>query len=263
MAKLATERGVKMAVSLESSWHSYRQTRSEEARRVLLEAYLPLVRQVVGRLRVKLPPHLDYEDLAGMGVLGLMDALDRFDPARGVKFETYAGMRIRGAILDELRQTSWIPRSVTDKLKLVNETCARLEQETGGAVDDRQLAAQLGIPVSQLEELWLQANFLSVVSLEEFLLAGDGEDGIRLGNSLADPASPDPVSRLAERELEEALARGIQQLGEKDRLVLSLYYHEGLTLKEIGRVLGVTESRVCQLHGRALGRLRQSLAEYV
>lgn len=251
-----------MAVEVDALWQAYRNTSNHELRQKLITLYLPLVRMAAGRLRVKLPPHLDREDLASFGLFGLFDAIEKYDPARGVKFETYASQRIRGAILDELRQASWAPRSVTDKLRRVNQAYARLEQEFGPDVPDELVAKEAGISPEELGELWAQTNYLTTLSLEEFLLGGDAENSPQMSEAIADDSSPDPEAAYTEKELREALALAVESLPEKDRLVLSLYYHEGLTLKEIGRVLEVSESRVCQLHARALARLRQKLLDF-
>ena len=231
-----------MAMDLDRLWLQYRRSKDEEIRQQLLTHYLPLVKLAAGRLYVKMPVHLDREDLASFGVFGLLDALEKFDPARGVKFETYAYQRIRGAIIDELRAAHWAPRSEADRWRRLAEISAG----DAGALS-----------LDETEEIAGQVGFLSAVSLEKFFF--DDQEGLRNADLVADPASPNPETIYEERELVADLTKAVALLPDKDRLVLSLYYYEGLTLKEIGQVLEVSESRVCQLHARALLRLRQLL----
>ncbi|WP_227767210.1 FliA/WhiG family RNA polymerase sigma factor [Zhaonella formicivorans] len=225
------------------------------------EDYLPLVKYIVGRLQVKLPPYLDSEDLLSYGIFGLLEAMAKYDPERGIKFETYATPRIRGAVLDAVRKASWAPRSTWEQVKEYNRVVQKLEQELGGEVPDVLIAKELGISQEELEQLLIEVNSVAVESLENFLLATE-EGGLTLGDTVIDEKSPNPESILEEQELKAALVQAIERLGEKDRLLLSLYYYEELTLKEIGKVLDVSESRVCQLHARALSRLREELKEF-
>ncbi|NLL18355.1 MAG: FliA/WhiG family RNA polymerase sigma factor [Clostridia bacterium] len=219
--------------------------------------YLPLVKYVAGRIPAKLPVHMDREDLISYGVLGLMDAIDKFDAGRGIKFETYASQRIRGAILDALRQNSWAPRSVMDKLRRVNNAYKSFEGKEQEPSEE-EIAAQAEMSVQELRSVLAEVNRLGVDSLEQFL-TDNSEDNFRLGDILADQDSPNPEAVYIDKEIKERLASALQQLSERDYLVLSLYYYEGLTLKEIGAVLEVSESRVSQLHARALIRLRGEL----
>lgn len=219
--------------------------------------YLPLVKYVAGRIPARLPPHLDREDLISYGVLGLMDAIEKFDAARGIKFETYASQRIRGAILDALRQNSWAPRSVLDKLRRVNNAYKSFEQR-GKEPSEEEVAAKAEMSVSELRSVLAEVGRIGMDSLEQFL-ADDAEGDFRLGDVIANENSPNPETTYIDKETKERLAVALQQLSERDYLVLSLYYYEGLTLKEIGAVLDVSESRVSQLHARALLRLRSEL----
>lgn len=227
-------------------------------REQMILRYLPLVKQMAGRLKVKLPPHLDREDLVGYGVLGLMDALDKYDPGRGIKFETYASRRIKGAILDALRRDNWAPRSVLDRLRQVERAYQQLESQWGREVSDEETASAAGMSVEELQETLAEGSRLAVESLEKFLVDG-AESNLRLLDTIQDVSSPDPAMVYAEEELLRDLTRALKKLGERDYLILSLYYFEELTLKEIGKVLEVSESRVCQLHARALLRLRGEL----
>lgn len=225
------------------------------------EDYLPLVKYIVGRMQVKLPPFMDQEDLISSGIFGLLDAIKKYDPARGIKFETYATPRIRGAVLDAVRKANWAPRSTYEQLKKYNQTLQRLEQRYGREVSDQEVADEMAVSLEEINRILMDANSLSVESLENFLLTSE-ESQLTLGDTVVDENSADPEKEYEEIELKEALASAIKRLNEKDRLLLNLYYYEGLTLKEIGQVLEVSESRVSQLHARALTRLRGELKEY-
>ncbi|MGB9885504.1 MAG: sigma-70 family RNA polymerase sigma factor [Moorellales bacterium] len=243
----------------ERLWDRYLRNRDPETRRELVLAYLPLVKYLAARLKVRPQTGLTQEDLEAYGVVGLLEALERYDRGRGAGFETFARRRIQGAMLDALRRQQWVPRSVRERLQQVGSAVRALEQEKGEAVTDEQLAAYLGWSVAEVQEVWLEAHEAALTSLEEVLFSGEGEPPAR---PVADPESPDPVKAYEEKELRALLARALTELGETDRLVLSLYYYEGLTLKEIGQVLGVSESRACQLRGRALVRLRARIKEW-
>ncbi|NLW06519.1 MAG: FliA/WhiG family RNA polymerase sigma factor, partial [Clostridia bacterium] len=234
-------------------WATYLSGREDSCRQELVLKYLPLVNYHIKRLAVKLPRHLEQEDLVSYGIIGLLEAIDRFDPSRGVKFENYASQRVRGAILDALRKAHWAPRTLIEKLRQVGNIYRRLEQEQGGEVSDAEVAAAAGITVAELLELMERGSQMALLSLEDCLVGRGGEEsGSVLGEYLIDPQSPDPVEYSERRELHQALIKGLEELKEKDRLVLTLYYYEGLTLKEIGKVMGLSESRICQLHGRAI-----------
>lgn len=227
------------------------------SREEMITNYLPLVKYVAGRIPAKLPPHLEREDLISYGVIGLMDAIDKFDLTRGVKFETYASQRIRGAILDALRQNNWAPRTVIDKLRRVNDAFKVFEgmdQEPSEEV----VAKEAGMSAQEFRLALTEINQLGIDSLDRFLTE-NAEDNFRLGDVLADESSPDPEARYLDKEMKERLIQAIERLVERDHQILSLYYYQGLTLKEIGAVLDVTESRVSQLHARAILRLRNEL----
>jgi len=252
-----------MAVNNLDLWQSFASNREGKVRQELALKYLPLVKYIVGRLAVKPPPSLDQEDLLGYGIVGLLEAIDRYDPSRGVSFEAFAARRIRGAVLDALRRAHWAPRTLIEKLKQVSAVYRRLEQEQGMEPRDEEVAKAAGLEVGELQDLLERGAQMAIISLEEFLLNEEREETVRRGELLADTQSPAPDQRLEQEELRRALREALQSLSDRDRLILTLYYHEGLTLKEIGEVLQISESRVCQLHGRALLNLRNKLADYL
>ncbi len=246
----------------EKLWSAYAGENCEAAYNELVNSYLPLVRFIVSRLNFKLPNHLEQEDLVSYGIFGLMEAIKKFDWTRGVKFETYASQRIRGAVVDALRREQWAPRSVADKLKAVQRAYQKFESEGITDVSEEQLAEEMGISLEALRDTMTEISQLSVVSLDEFL-HGQEVDSISRADTISDPKSPNPAARVLEEEFRDYLAAAIEELPEKDRVVISLYYYEELTLREIGMILEVSESRVSQLHARALMRLREKLNKYM
>ena len=231
-------------------WLKYKETKSVDLRNALAENYLPLVRLVCGRLAMSLPPHLDRDDLLSSGFFGLLVAIDRFDPTRNIKFETYAGMRIRGAMLDYLRSKDWIPVSMRQRIRKYEQTVCRLENELGRSATDKEVAAALNISVEELHTLINQCNSATVIPLEEYLQT-DTNDAI----------DTNPANSTELFELKETLAKAIDRLPEKERTVVSLYYYEELTLKEISLILHLTEARISQLHTKAIFRMRGYLAQ--
>ncbi|MFD5829932.1 FliA/WhiG family RNA polymerase sigma factor [Lentzea sp. NPDC060358] len=240
-------------------WRSYGESRDQGQRDRLVLHYAPLVKYVAGRVGTGLPAHVDVADLIQSGIFGLVDAIEKFEPERGLKFETYAMQRIRGAILDDLRSQDWVPRSVRSRARDVERALERLGAKLQRTPTDRELAAELKIGLSELRELYGQLQLTSVVALDELIAPNKG--GSSLAESLPDDAAEDPVASLVDQDSRRQLADAIAQLAERDRVVVTLYYFENLTLAEIGKVLGVTESRVCQLHTRAVLRLRTKLNE--
>ncbi|HQK95203.1 MAG TPA: FliA/WhiG family RNA polymerase sigma factor [Armatimonadota bacterium] len=237
----------------------YRQNMSPEEREALILQYAHLVRYVVGRIMVELPRHVDRDDLIGHGTIGLIRAVDKFDPRRGVKFETYAISVIRGAVLEALRQEDWVPRSVRDKSRRVAQAIRQIELELGRPPEDAEIAEALEMTLDEYQALLASIAKISVVSLETGFEADPDSSGSPV-DEIADQApGPDAVYGRAERK--QILAQAIDSLPEREKLVIALYYQEGLTLKEIGLVLEVTESRVCQLHTQALLRLRGRLEQ--
>ncbi|WP_372493843.1 FliA/WhiG family RNA polymerase sigma factor [Prauserella aidingensis] len=243
--------------AIKALWHEFATEPSQRVRDRLVLHYAPLVKYVAGRVGTGLPTHVDVADLIQSGIFGLVDAIEKFDPDRGLRFETYAMQRIRGAILDDLRSQDWVPRVVRSRAREVERTLERLGARLGRTPTDAEVATELGISLNELHELYGQLRLTSVVALETLVAAGRDSDSVV--ESLPDDDAVDPAAVLVDRDNREQLADAISQLSERDRIVVSLYYFESLTLAEIGKVLGVTESRVSQLHTRAVLRLRAKL----
>lgn len=243
-------------------WERYKADGDDRARERLILQYAPLVKYVAGRVSVGLPPSIEHGDLTSYGMFGLIDAIEKFDLDKGVKFETYAISRIRGAIIDELRSVDWVPRSVRSKAREVEAALVRLEARLHRTPTEDELAAELGLDVDELRVSLAQVSLTSLVALDETL---PGEEGDRqaLVDTLQDPRSPDPQARVDDAELKRLLGEAITGLPERERNVLVLYYFEGMTLSQIGEVLGVTESRICQIHTKSVLGLRAKLIERV
>lgn len=235
---------------------------SVQEREQFIADYTPLVRRIAHRIAVRLPPHLEVEDLIHSGFLGLMDAMEKFDPKRNTSFRTYAEFRIRGAILDELRARDWLPRSMREKANRLEEVSRRLEGRLGRPATEAELARGMKMDLRSFQDLLQQVSPVSFLRLDDCPgLSGFSEDS--LADQLLDPSAPDPLAQLELEELKRFLTEEIERLPAREKLVLSLYYLEELTLKEIGEVMGVTESRVCQLHSQAVIRLRGRLKKKI
>jgi RNA polymerase sigma factor FliA len=245
---------------MHSVWVEYRRTGDKQVRDRLILTYAPLVKYVAGRLGSGLPAHVDDEDLVSYGLLGLIGAIERFDPTREIKFETYALGRIKGAIIDELRSLDWVPRSVRARAREIERSIAELESKLGRAPTDEEIAGKLGTTVEELDDALLEISRTSIGALDELWTVSAGGDQVALIDTIEDPTGPSPPSALDATELREAMADAIARLPEREKLVVTLYYYEELTLREIGEVLGVTESRVSQLHTKAILRLKARLA---
>ncbi len=242
-------------------WQEFKASGSPEARERLILHYAPLVKYVASRVATGLPSSVEQADLVSYGMFGLIDALDKFEPGRGNKFETYAIPRIKGAIIDELRAMDWVPRSVRFKAREIEKAYADLEAMLKRAPTEAELAARLGISVSELHDVVTQISFVSVLALDEVLSVGsDRGEQVSLLDTLADRGH-DPTVGVESQETRGMLAAAINSLSEREKIVVTLYYFEGLTLAEIGEILGVTESRVCQIHTKAVNGLRLQLAE--
>lgn len=245
----------------EHLWTTYVAHRDSKVREQIIVQYAPLVKYVVGRLAINLPTIVDSDDIISYGTLGLIDAVERFDPARGIKFETYAIARIRGAIIDALRSLDSIPRTARQRAREIEIAIGDLEAKLKRPPHDEEVAASLGMDVERYREVCVRTSVVTV-SLDSLLGPDEDDQGGGSGMrayAFEDRDSPDPASMTERRELEGALVQGVKNLPERERLVLSLYYYEELTMKEISRVMEISESRVCQLHAQAVLRLRATL----
>jgi RNA polymerase sigma factor for flagellar operon FliA len=248
--------------SLEDAWRRFKSQRDPKARAAIIDNYSYLVKITAGRVVTNLPPNLEREDLYTAGSMGLIKAVDQFDPGRQVKFETYAIALIRGAILESLREEDWVPRSVRERAKNLERAFFDVELETGVPATEEQVAARLGVSQDDLVRMLADTSRTSVLSLDDMLLGsggGDGSERLHLGDILTDD-SANPSGDVELRERIRELGAAIDRLPERERLVIALYYYEGLTFKEIGKVLTVSESRVYQLHTQAVLRMRSYLA---
>ncbi|NTW39651.1 MAG: RNA polymerase sigma factor WhiG [Cellulomonadaceae bacterium] len=248
--------------AVESVWVVYKGSGDRSSRERLILHYAPLVTMVASRVGAGLPSTVEQADLVSYGMFGLIDAIEKYELDRAVKFETYASSRIRGAIIDELRAIDWIPRSVRTKARAVDRAFAELEGELRRAPSEVEVAARLEMPVTDLRAIFTQLSTVNVAALDELLGAGSERgDSLSLLDTLEDPGATDPAGNVEAQETKILLARAIERLGEREKIVLVLYYYENMTLAEIGRVLGVTESRISQMHTAAMLRLRTFLQD--
>ena len=246
------------AVELRDLWRRYKVDGDEKARERLVVAYSPLVKFIAGRMASGLPSHVEESDLISYGLLGLIGAIERFDTEREIKFETFAVARIKGAIIDELRSLDWVPRSVRARARQVERAHQKLEAKLQRAPTDEEMAAELEISVEDFHGVLLEIANSSVLALDDLWTFADPEGGSQVSvlDTIQDPGGIDPESEAQASEVKDRLADAIESLPERERLVIALYYYENLTLREIGEVLGVTESRVSQLHTKAVIGLR-------
>jgi len=245
----------------EELWAQYTDTKDRSIRNYFIEKYAPLVKYVAGRVMVSITSSVDFQDLVSFGVIGLIDAIDKFDLNRDIKFKTYAVTRIRGSIFDELRNLDWLPRSVRQKAKDIERAISQLELKLGRAAKDNEIAEAMGISIEDFHQLLLRVGTNALISIDENWFSNDGNDNspISIEETLESTSAISP-NILAERtELKKMIAQAIADLPEREKQVLILYYYEELTLKEIGSILAVTESRVSQLHTKAIMRLRGRL----
>lgn len=240
-------------------WQEYKATGKEKIREKLIVKYAPFVKYVAGKIFVNLPSNIEFDDLVSYGILGLIDAIEKFDIDRNIKFKTYAKTRIRGAIFDELRVLDWTPRSIRQKARKLEKAYAKLESKLGRAARDEEVAEYLGISVHELHNLFNETKKSLLLSLDELFY--DDEEGASRLDFVEDKKSDNPQSKIEQSEIRDILAESINRLSERERLVVTLYYYEDLTSKEIGRILGVSDSRISQLHTKAILRLRGRLGQ--
>jgi RNA polymerase sigma factor for flagellar operon FliA len=246
-------------VEIDRLWNEFKRTGSRALRDKLILHYSPLAKYVGARVAAGLPQSVDQSDLVSYGIFGLIDAIEKFDLSRGYKFETYAISRIKGAILDELRSIDWVPRSVRAKSRALEKAYMKLEATLQRSPTDDELAAEMRLTPEQLQALLTQISSLGLVALDETLSSGERGESATLGDTIPD-RSDGPVSTYETEEMRHILATAINTMPEREKIVLTLYYYESLTLAEIGLVLGVTESRVCQIHTKAVLHLRARLS---
>ncbi|CAN5485769.1 RNA polymerase sigma factor WhiG [soil metagenome] len=256
MRRSILETNVK-AIELRDLWRRYKANGDERARERLVVAYSPLVKYVAGRMASGLPAHVEEADLISYGLVGLISAIKRFELAREIKFETYALPRIKGAIIDELRSLDWVPRSVRARAREIERANVKLEGRFQRAPTDEEMASELEMTMDEFQEALLQISNSTIAALDELWSISDTSgDQVSLLDTLHDPDAPDPAQLMDASELKDRIADAIARLPEREKLVIALYYYENLTLREIGEVLGVTESRISQLHTKAVLRLR-------
>lgn len=254
-----TARNRKLVAEL---WDDYTKDPSSDARDRLILHYSPLVKFVAGRVASGLPQNIDQSDLMSYGIFGLIDAIEKFQPERGFKFETYAISRIKGAIIDELRSIDWVPRSLRAKARNVERAYSTLENKLKRTPEDAEVAKELDVSIDELNNMMAQISFVGLVALDEVIDSGSDKSNVTtVKDTLTADATHDPVVNFEVDEMKQMLADSINRMPDRERLVLTLYYYEGLTLAEIGDVLGVTESRVCQIHTKAIFQLRGRLQE--
>ncbi len=245
--------------SEEELWVLFKQNRDPKIRDLFVKQYAPLVKYVAGKVAMGMPNNVEFDDLVGFGVFGLFDAIKKFDPDKHVKFKTYAVTRIRGAIFDELRSIDWVPRSVRQKTREIEDTIHRLESSLGRAATDQELADELRMTTKEFQKTMMKISGTSILSLNDVWYTGDDNDKVSIVDSIESPSSLNPDIIVEKDEIKRVIVQAITELPEKEKKVLVLYYYEDLTLKEIGKILEVTESRISQLHTKAIMRLRSKL----
>ena len=240
-------------------WKKYKRTKSPQLREEIVKKYLYLVKYVAGRVAIGLPPNVEFNDLVSYGILGLFDAITKYDVSQGNKFETYAVSRIRGSIMDELRKLDWAPRLLRKKAREIDKKCKELEERHGRIATDSELAKALNITTDELNSVYSDLNSTTFLSLDEVWQNDDGNKPISRLQTIEDSLITNQFSYVHQSEIKDILAGSIEDLPEKEKLVIVLYYYENLTLREIGEILDVSESRVCQIHTKVITRLRSHL----
>ncbi|HTL46734.1 MAG TPA: FliA/WhiG family RNA polymerase sigma factor [Verrucomicrobiae bacterium] len=244
-------------------WKKYKRTKSQALREDIVKKYLYLVKYVAGRVAIGLPPNVEFNDLVSYGILGLFDAINKYDVSQGNKFETYAVSRIRGSIMDELRKLDWAPRLLRKKAREIEKKCKELEEKYGRIASDEELSKALNISTTELNSIYSDLNSTTFLSLDEVWQNDDGNKPISRLQTIEDSLITNQFNYVHQSEVKEILAHAIDELPEKEKLVIVLYYYENLTLREIGEILDVSESRVCQIHTKVVTRLRSHLMKKV
>ncbi|MCH8070627.1 MAG: FliA/WhiG family RNA polymerase sigma factor [Proteobacteria bacterium] len=229
----------------------------------IVKEYSPMIKYVANRIALRLPPHIEVDDLISVGAIGLMDAIEKYDPSRGAKFKTYAEFRVRGSILDELRSLDWVPRSVRQKASNLDAVSSKLQSKLGRLPEDEEIAKEMGVTLEEFFKTLNETRNMPLLSLEDLGIARDSGDKQSLLDTLEGRGDVDPQTQMRLTELKNLIAAAIDSLPEKERLMVSLYYYEELTMKEIGEVLGITESRISQIHSKAVYRLRTKLKSLI
>ena len=241
-------------------WAEYKSTGSQRAKDELIVHYAPLVKYVAARVAIGLPNNVDQEDLASSGIVGLMEAVAKFEPERGFKFESYAAQRIRGAIIDDLRSLDWVPRSVRAQARRVEEVLSKLTDKLGRSPTDEEVAEEMGVTVRKLRAIYSKVSTILFVSLDRLLSVGDkGDSGMSLVDTLVDTKAEDPAAAVEEREMKDFLRKAIAGLPERERTAITLYYYEGLSLAEISQVVGVSQARISQMNAKSVMTFRSIL----
>ncbi len=240
-------------------WKEFKKTKSPVIRDQFIRQYMPLVKYVAGKVSTGMPDNVEFDDLVGFGQFGLLDAINKYDPDKNVKFKTYAVTRIRGAIFDELRELDWVPRSVRQKSREIEDTIVNLEARLGRTATDEEIAKAMGMSESDYQSVVMKISGTSVLSLNDVWYPGDDNDHMSIGDSIEAPSSLNPDVIVEREEVRKVIAEAISELPKNEKMVIVLYYHEDLTFKEIGQVLNVSESRISQLHTKANLRLRSKL----
>jgi RNA polymerase sigma factor for flagellar operon FliA len=244
----------------EELWREYKRTKNLKVREELILRYASVVKYIAGRIAINTPPQVEFDDLVSYGILGLIDAIEKYDPNQGIRFKTYATSRIKGAIIDELRVLDWIPRSLRQKAKQLEKTYAELEYKYGRSATDKEVAEALEITEDELSKLILDVSGASLISLDDVWYL-DNDEEIGVIDTIESPPEQGPEAEVEKKEMRQFLIEAINRLPEREKEVIILYYYDGLTLKEIGSVIGVTESRISQLHTKAIFRLKGYLSK--
>ena len=240
-------------------WKEFKKTKSVAIRDKLIKQYMPLVKWVAGRVSTGMPESVEFDDLVGFGQFGLLDAINKYDPDKNVKFKTYATTRIRGAIFDELRELDWVPRSVRQKSREIEDTIVDLEAKLGRTASDAEIAQAMNMTEVEYQTTVMKVSGTSVLSLNDVWYSGDDSEHISIGDSIEAPTSLNPDVIVEREEIRRVIIQAINELPKNEKMVIVLYYHEDLSFREIGAVLNVSESRVSQLHSKANLRLRAKL----